>query len=170
MGVRGCQSRAQSFASHEQRHSVEIRTFCTQQHLLGGLGCEGIDARDCLEAEYRPAAEADKNSHCTREMPVVLRENNDACFTTSHFGYHILCQNAIQCNIDFSLQSQIPHILYSFPWKGLHTPLTLSFKLRTGFVTLFNFSPFALRSNIALLKISFGSMFRTQMAFSRPLI
>lgn len=88
------------------------------------------------------------------------------------FAGIMLHNNAAQCHVHIILHypASAPHILYSLPWKGLHTPLTLSFKVRTGFVTFFSFSPLALRSSSALLKISCGSIFRTQMAFSRPLM
>lgn len=49
-------------------------------------------------------------------------------------------------------------------------PLTLSFKLFTGFVFRFSFSPLASRNNSAFFKICEFSKFRTQMDFSRPLM
>jgi hypothetical protein len=60
------------------------------------------------------------------------------------------------------------YTMYFCPWNGDQIPLTLSFKLLTGFVIFFSFSPLALRSNSAFSRISLGVMLRTQMAFSLP--
>lgn len=49
-------------------------------------------------------------------------------------------------------------------------PLTLSLILVTGFLVRFSFSPLASFSKFAFLNICSGSRFRTQMAFSRPLM
>lgn len=56
------------------------------------------------------------------------------------------------------------------PWYGLHTPLTLSLILLTGFVTFFSFSPLASRSSSAFFKTCSFCRLRTHIAFSRPLM
>jgi hypothetical protein len=69
-------------------------------------------------------------------------------------------------------RADFPHLcsytLYFSPWKGSQIPLTLSFRLFTGLVTLFSVSPLALRRRSTLSRISLGSMLRTQMDFSLP--
>ena len=63
-----------------------------------------------------------------------------------------------------------PYTFIPLPWNGLQTPRTLSLVLWTGFFIFLSFSPVAFRSSSAFFKTSSGSMFLTQIAFSRPLM
>lgn len=146
-------------------------------------GCLKSMVEDKLKTHRRRRSGVEGESESTRlsvlqywpqavEMTVILSVKQCEKSSETSFDPIYSAQCSLKCSPPPISYTQVwsHHILCSKPWYGLHTPLTLSLALFTGFRTRFNFSPLAFFSNSTFCWISLGSIFRTQITFSRPLM